>query len=408
MSPIRSGLLAALLAAAAIPAGQGVLAGELVMQPAINGQSRGYVFTRFALVQPRTDLQVDCPDGVAMSLRDSFIALLPPADRARAEQFKGFGPVSQLIQATVDPRTGLKLPPTREELARMPEAERTRFVLRDRSPDHYNMCNFPADFDHVGFRTIEHAGPSTGLNLDSTPDGAATRTTCAHTKFTGPDGTAVDNQVMRALGCIAAYRPGGNEWDSTIRSGEWAVLMELTPVSGGEEFEVNLYSSRDGVIVNGAGKIQPGLSLEYIDDPQLIARTRGTIENGVLTTRPVAFTFKYDNQIIHNRRSFEAVQFRLQLRPDGSLQGHMGAYADVDAFYDETIRPQTLTGAVANAINCPALYASLHALADGHRDPKTGLCSAISLALDVEAVPAFVIHPRHRTADATARGRQQQ
>ena len=40
-----------------------------------------------------------------MSLRDSFIAQLPPQDRARAEQVKGFGPVGSMILATDNPPT---------------------------------------------------------------------------------------------------------------------------------------------------------------------------------------------------------------------------------------------------------------------------------------------------------------
>jgi hypothetical protein len=42
----------------------------------------------------------------------------------------------------------------------------------------------------------------------------------------------------------------------------------------------------------------------------------------------------------------------------------------------------------------------MRSLADGDRDAKTGACSAISVALDVEAIPAFVIHPQQTaTAD---------
>ncbi|HLG87033.1 MAG TPA: hypothetical protein VKZ79_07535 [Alphaproteobacteria bacterium] len=80
----------------------------------------------------------------------------------------------------------------------------------------------------------------------------------------------------------------------------------------------------------------------------------------------------------------------------------MGAYADVDKLYGYTIKPQTIDGANANNIDCPGLYSAMRTLADGDRNPKTGACSAISVAFDLEAIPAFVIHPQ-KTAEASGR-----
>ena len=41
-------------------------------------------------------------------------------------------------------------------------------------------------------------------------------------------------------------------------------------------------------------------------------------------------------------------------------------------------------------IDCAGEYNTLKKLADGMRDPKTGQCTAISSALELKAVPAFV------------------
>jgi hypothetical protein len=379
------------------------LASDVVMRPAVVGQMRGYVFTRFMFAHPATDLATDCPQGLSLSLRDSFIAQLPPADRPKAEQVKGFGEVGTMLLATDDPANGLKLGEPEAALQALSDAEREAKIRFRRDPNRHNICNNPGDYKGVGFQKIDHTGTGSGLNLDGTSDGSATATTCAHKKFTGADGaTGIDNQFWRVAGCIAVYRSGGLDWDMSIRTGDWAVLMEISTPSGGGldgDVEVNFYSSKDGVTLDAGGKIPPGLSLDYIDDPQLIAKTHGKIEHGVLTTEPVDFTYKYDNQIIHNRWSFEAARFRLEMLPDGGLKGQMGAYADADTFYGYTVKPQTIDGASANNIDCPGFYAALHRLADGHRDPKTGTCSALSVAFDLQAIPAFIIHPQ-KSADA--------
>ena len=376
-------------------------AADRVMPPAIIGQMRGFVVTRFIISRPATDQAIDCPDGLSMSLRDSFIAQLPPQDRVRAEAITELGKVAQMMLATDNPKNGLKIPVGEPDSHRAADDPLNPFTLTA-----HTICNNPADFDYVGYHTIDHSGPSSGLNLDGTTDGAPTASTCGHKKFTGVGGTpGVDNQLRRALGCIAVYRASGYDWDSTIHTGDWAILMEVsTPRGGGPDGDVDVvfYSSKDGVTLDASGKIQPGQSLEAIDDPTLIARTYGKIESGVLTTEPVEFTFKYDNQIIHNRWSFEAARFRLEMLPNGGLRGLMGAYADADQYYNYTIKPQTIQGAISNKIDCPGLYASLHALADGDRDPKSGQCRAVSASFDLEAIPAFVIHPQ-KTAEGGER-----
>ena len=79
----------------------------------------------------------------------------------------------------------------------------------------------------------------------------------------------------------------------------------------------------------------------------------------------------------------------------------MGAYADVEKLYQFVVVPQSIQGAVSNKIDCPGLYTALHRLADGERDPATGVCKAVSLAFEVEAIPAFVIHPPAQLQAAT-------
>src|SRR5207302_7288628 len=105
------------------------------------------------------------------------------------------------------------------------------------------------------------------------------------------------------------------------------------------------------------------------DDPKFHAATKGHIANGVLTTEPVDFTFKYDNQIVHVPWVFDAVRFRLNLQPDGSIKGLMGGYADVEKLYQFVVIPQSIQGQVSNKIDRPGLYPALPRLADAARSP---------------------------------------
>jgi len=362
---------------------EGLAASPDVMPPAKIGRMHGYVLTHFYFARPATDPRTDCPDGMTMSLRDDFIAQLPAADRDRANQVTELGKVARMILATDHPKNGLKLG---EQLTN-----------KDMYGGH-NVCDNPADYESTEFKTIDYSGVASGLNLDGTSDGAATASTCAHKKFTNADGTpAIDNQMWRGFGCIKVYRRDGNEdWDANIRTGEWTVLMEVSdPKGGGTEGDVDVafYSGKDAVTLDANGHIPAGLSLQISDDARFHATTHGHIANGVLTTEPVDFTFKYDNQIVHVPWVFDAVRFRLNLQPDGSIKGMMGAYADVEKLYQFVVVPQSIQGAVSNKIDCPGLYTALHRLADGERDPATGVCKAVSVAFDVEAIPAFVIHP---------------
>jgi hypothetical protein len=55
-------------------------------------------------------------------------------------------------------------------------------------------------------------------------------------------------------------------------------------------------------------------------------------------------------------------------------------------------------------VDCPTFSQAVHRYADGYPDPATGKCTAISTAFDIEAVPAFIIHPEEarKTAEAAS------
>ena len=94
------------------------------------------------------------------------------------------------------------------------------------------------------------------------------------------------------------------------------------------------------------------------------------------------------------------MRLRLELSEDGAkVNGMASGYYGVDQlmFYIGGLGPISSTA----ISNCPSIYLAAHELADGHPDPQTGKCTALSSAYNFRAVAAFIIHPKaEQTASA--------
>jgi hypothetical protein len=93
-------------------------------------------------------------------------------------------------------------------------------------------------------------------------------------------------------------------------------------------------------------------------------------------------------------------RLRLQLKPDGTLDGILGGYQRWLTIYwglaDVGVSIENVTG-----VDYVGLYHALKNLADAEPDPKTGQNMRISAAYRVEAVPAFLL-PAARIQTARA------
>jgi hypothetical protein len=85
------------------------------------------------------------------------------------------------------------------------------------------------------------------------------------------------------------------------------------------------------------------------------------------------------------------LRFRLKLTPDRA-EGLMAGYADVDGFYYQLNKAWSTHLQSYGHISSPSLYKALHRLADGYPDPTTGVNTAISSALEVKFVQAYIQH----------------
>jgi hypothetical protein len=362
----RFGLLALCLGASACdlttakqPASAAVGSGETTPK----GKTLGFVLIDldFGIHQTR-DGKAECPDGLAFTNRQQWEAQFPTS-AARRQQLRRCGG-----------------------------------DIRNRGPHCENVWFAPRVIDDPLPHREATGAVAYGLDLDGTTDGAGTATTCAHQNFVSPDGVAgIDNQLYRFYGCNLGMRIYDNRdqrMKLIVDYTRYRTLLEITGVDderNDEAVEVALYQGRDPLLVDAEGKASriPGQS-QQIAPGGLLARLQGRIADGVLETEPAdhltnLFWAGGAYPLIRDMR------LRLTLTSAGA-QGIQAGYIDVETYWQEFAR---YTGSIGDrdSASGPSAYAALHRLADGHKDPGTGKCTAISAGRNLEFVRAILVHP---------------
>ncbi len=270
-------------------------------------------------------------------------------------------------------------------------------------PNGTNLCSQPDMFDRPLLPTVQ-SKRSYGLDLDGGGGGS-----CSHDEFTSLDNSpGIDNQEYRVMGCTLEWR--GKDGTSSDQeqgmrqfhaSGEWTQVILLRGVDSLEndpQVEVIYGNTPDRPVSDSKGNFLPGASFTVSNTlPRHRNVLNGRIVKGVLTTDPsdILLTQTWGQggarDIRGNRTKFDFRKARLQLtfKPDGKLEGVFGGYRPVF----DVIQSPALGGAgsaLVAGIDCAAYLATLRKYADGERDPKTGQCTAVSAAIRVTAIPAFV------------------
>jgi len=236
-----------------------------------------------------------------------------------------------------------------------------------------------------------------GFNLDGTSDGHATPQTFAHQKFTSPEGEQVDNQMARVVGCVQGWRKNGFMAEFYSKEVETSPinrhLIEITGVDderNDPDVEITIYKGRDRLLRTASGTFIPFMS-HRIDErfPQYILRTHGKIVEGVLISDPIPEARLPMLQIqIPGERHIRDLTLRLKLTANGA-EGLVGGYEDLASWWNmHSKSPGSDVGKYSPA----ALYRAVHRYADGYPDPETGQATAISVAYQVSAVRALIVH----------------
>ncbi|HMP56219.1 MAG TPA: hypothetical protein PKD92_06585 [Novosphingobium sp.] len=343
------------------------------LPPVPAGGELGFLVDRFTL--PLIPGLEPCPDGLAPTVREAYVKQLDPVERER------------LLRAENE-----------EELTR-------RWKAWTAGPGGANICTNPDMFpDRPLIPTVRHP-LAWGMDLD----GGKTEDGCAHEEFTDPRGqTGIDNQEYRVMGCWPTFRGtdgNGGEVQQGYRqffsSGEWTQVLIIRGIDSlvrDDDVTVIYANTPDRPVADSTGRFLAGASFTISDAPPRNRNVlKARIVNGVLETEPqdIVLTQTWGQggarDIRGNRTKFTFHKGRLRLtfNPDGTVSGMLGGYRPLF----EIIQSPALGGsgsATVAGIDCASQLATLRKMADGIRDPQTGQCTAVSSAVQIGAIPAFV------------------
>ncbi|MFT6396335.1 MAG: hypothetical protein ACJAYU_001078 [Bradymonadia bacterium] len=231
-------------------------------------------------------------------------------------------------------------------------------------------------------------GVSPGFDLDSRASDGADRQGCQKVDFESVEGVpGVDNQFARLLPAIEAA--GGLAFEGLIQdainAGNILILFEMESADSLDEDDcVSVIIQRgEGLpIVNRDNRIEGGQTFDRNTEITQSRTDEASIVDGLLTLEDVAFeipayvfTFEFLIPVTDAR-------IEMQVNPDGTATGIVGGGISVDALI-----------AVVNSIDgAGGVPDAVTALAPGLADlfpDENGDCQSVSVALELEAVPAF-------------------
>jgi hypothetical protein len=125
-------------------------------------------------------------------------------------------------------------------------------------------------------------------------------------------------------------------------------------------------------------------------------RVHGKIVDGYIITPPMK-RWNFNNGQGGNVSLADA-QYRLHIEADGNLNGVVGGYVDWHGMAGGGSYGEQLFKYM-----CPGLYGAFKRNADGMKDPATGECNGISMAYEVNAIPAFLTAAGPKPATAKSK-----
>ncbi|MBY0510263.1 MAG: hypothetical protein K2P94_08920 [Rhodospirillaceae bacterium] len=255
-----------------------------------------------------------------------------------------------------------------------------------------NVYQFPETAPDPMLKTVK-GKHGLGFNLDGRKD-----KNDFVDPITGEEG--VDNQLYRAMGCIRSYRglpPPGHpsqpeiHWD-VLRNVMNAWIVTVTAENGFQQdgpVIVHFNRALQPITRAASGNVQPDMSYRLDPDPRTHNEFKGKLKEGMITTEASKFTMKFDEYIIHEM-DFDKAKMRLEVKPDGSLEGYIGGYQPWYTIYYGIARVAHIAEYAAS-VDAPGVYYALKKLADADPDPATGQNRAISTTWHIEAVRAFTV-----------------
>jgi hypothetical protein len=355
-------------------------------QPAAAGETRGYVVSWWHIASSMEGRD-DCPNGLNPGVTEVFARVLreqgvPPAEiekrvNAAAENGQTSGGYAQTMMMRGKDKDG---------------APANVYINPETAPDP-QLKRSQSRFAY-------------GFNLDGT---------IAPGDFTDPETgeRGVKNQFYRAVGCIDTFRATPGVSRPTVQQFMWDVTREHTPAwlieitdidddQNDDEVFVNIYQATNPIAKDAIGEVRRDMTMFVDAGSRTHVHLRGSIKNGRLTTEPSEIDFVGDPYLVPEYQ-FKKARLRINFKKDASIQGILGGYHDWRALYWGGNGESGSTWEYFQGADLVGFWYALKKSADADPDPKTGENRAISASYWIEAVPAFVIHPKDGPAGQVAR-----
>lgn len=314
----------------------------------------GYVLTeRHWAVYQTEDAKTECPQGFNIGPREQYSELYPED--------------GDVVRSEAD----------------------TRLVREGR--------RFHLETSEETFPFYDGVGPTAyGVNLDGKK---------SNEDYSSPTGVeGVDNQLNRALACIAIYRgPDGAfyHFSNLFMYGNaynrWMIeLSGVDDLTNDGDVTVNFYRGLDDLVTDASGKGFVAGGTQRVDGrwgESFRGEVKGKIVDGVLTTQPMdrtkfPWSFPGIGGGFHIFRDF---QLELTLTSK-TAQGLLAGYVDVEQYSHRLNRNWTTHHQSYGQLSAASLYRAMKRLADGHPD-QNGVNTTISSAVDVVMHQVYIVHP---------------
>lgn len=234
----------------------------------------------------------------------------------------------------------------------------------------------------------------------------------------------VDNQFFRAVGCNKSYQSDGqsNVFETEMYTGSWGILIELGDVddlANDGSISVGIFANADPIQLSPIREALTHATYAKSHDAIYRAEAAGRIKNGVLTSDPMDITLVNVVNGMRFKRVLRDARIVGTISKNGLIKGTLAGYSPVVALYDMQFGYRTGTdikGMLADpkrrigtahgaaqvlGHTCQGAWQTLHNLADGHVEPKTGRYTSISTQYIFEATPAFIVDVDTRSMNKT-------
>ena len=328
--------------------------GEAAVAEPLDGGRIGYVLTeRHWAVHQTEDGKTECPNGFNSGPREQYDELFPEDSG-----------VERTVMETRLMREGRQFHPT--------------------------TSDEPFPF-HEAQGSISY-----GLNLDGKTD---------PDDFQSPDGDeGIDNQLYRAIGCIASYRDDGAVWffenSFMVGNGYNRWMIELSGVddlSNDDDVTVTTYRGLDELVTDASGQGFVAGGTQRVDlrwGKSFVEEVQGKIVDGVLTTMPIRQAKIPWSQpgVSGGYHLIRDLRLQLELTPQ-KAEGQMAGYVDVEQFTHRLNSNWSTHHQSYGQLSSASEYRALRRLADAYPDPETGANTAISSSVNVTLTQVYIVHP---------------